>query len=123
MAVAIIGLAVGFILLYDIQQEKNAESISPKSLNQMLDESNERLSVIKDDFYNGQYNGEIPIKEVISTITNEVEIQKALLEQYKQLPNETKTDKTIDTRFFQLSKYYWAGEEVMLKALQKQLLD
>ena len=117
MGVAIIGLAVGFYLLYDIQQERESQ-ITQKSLDQALQESHERLSYIKNDFYNGKYNGDLPKDEVIKIINQEVEVQKKLLEQYKELPAEVKTDKTIDTRFFQLGKYFWAGEESMLRALE-----
>ena len=66
------------------------------------------------------YHGELEIQEVINIISAEVEIQKKIYEQYKELPNELKTDKTIDTRFFQLGKYSWAGEDSMLRALEKQ---
>jgi len=120
MGIAIVGLVVGFILLYDIQQEREASKITPESLNSQLDESNERLKIVKDDYYNGKYNGDLPINEVIHIIKTEVQVQKNLLEEYKSLPNEEKTDKTIDTKFFQLGKYSWAGEDSMLRTLEKQ---
>ena len=120
MGIAIIGLVIGFFLLYDIQQEKEKSTVSPESLNQLLEESNQRLSIVKDDFYNGQYNGDIPIQEVINIIESEVQIQKNLLEQYKNLPEDLKTDKTIDTRFWQLGKYSWSGENSLLNSLKKQ---
>lgn len=121
MAVAVIGLAVGFILLYDIQQEKEESKITPESLNILLEESNQRLKIIKDDFYNGKYHGDIPIKEAIDVITSEIDTQKRLLEQYKELPAEIKIDKSIDMKFWQLGKYSWAGENSILNALQEQL--
>lgn len=117
MGVAIIGLAVGFYLLNDIQQERESQ-ISQNDLDTALQESNQRLSVVKDEFYNGKYNGDLPKEDVINIITEEVEIQKNLLEQYKKLSTDSKTDKTIDMRFFQLGKYSWAGEEAMLLALE-----
>ena len=117
MGISIIALAVGFYLLYDIQQETESQ-ITQISLDQKLTESQERLSHIKNDFYNGKYNGDLTKDEVVKIINQEVEIQKKLLEQYKELPTEVKTDKTIDTRFFQLSKYSWAGEESLLNALE-----
>ena len=117
MGIAIIGLAVGFYLLNDIQQERESQ-ISQSSLNKALQESNDRLSVVKDEFYNGKYNGDLPKEDVIVIINEEVEIQKGLLEQYNRLPADSKTDKTIDMRFFQLGKYSWAGEESMLLALE-----
>ena len=117
MGIAIIGLAVGFYLLNDIQQERESQ-ISQSSLDKALQESNDRLSVVKDEFYNGKYNGDLPKEEVIVIINEEVEIQKDLLEQYNGLPEDSKTDKTIDMRFFQLGKYSWAGEESMLLALE-----
>lgn len=116
MGIAIIGLAVGFYLLNDIQQERESE-ISQSSLDKKLKESNQRLSVVKDEFYNGKYNGDLPKQEVIKIINEEIGIQKELLDQYNVLPMDSKTDKTIDTRFFQLGKYNWAGEESMLHAL------
>ncbi|MDH3501797.1 MAG: hypothetical protein OEL69_04735 [Nitrosopumilus sp.] len=118
MGVAIIGLAVGFYLLNDIQQEKTSE-ITQKSLDLALHESNQRLSIVKDEFYNGKYNGELSKEEVIKIINDEVKTQKNILEQYKALPKDKKTDKTIDMRFFQLGKYYWAGEDSMLQTLKK----
>lgn len=117
MGVAIIGLAVGFYLLYDIQQERESQ-ITQISLDQKLTESQERLSGVKDYFYNGRYNGDLSKEEVIKIINQEVEVQKRLLEQYKELPVEVKTDKTIDTRFFQLGKYSWVGEESMLRTIE-----
>ena len=117
MGIAIIGLAVGFYLLNDIQQERESQ-ISQSSLDKSLQESNDRLSVVKDEFYNGKYNGDLPKEEVIVIINEEVEIQKGLLEQYNRLPEDNKTDKTIDMRFFQLGKYSWAGEESMLLTLE-----
>ena len=117
MGVAIIGLAVGFYLLNDIQQERDSQ-ISQTSLDKSLQESNERLTVVKDEFYNGKYNGELTKEEVIKIINEEIEIQKTLLERYNQLPMEDKTDKTIDMRFVQLGKYSWAGEESMLLTLE-----
>lgn len=33
MAISITGLIIGFILLYDIQQERDSTNISPKSFN------------------------------------------------------------------------------------------
>ncbi len=121
MGIAIIGLAIGFFLLYDIQQEKEKSTVSPETLNQLLDESNQRLSIVKDGFYNGQYNGDIPIQEVINIIESEIQTQKNLLEQYKNLPEDLKKDKTIDTRFWQLGKYSWAGEKSLLNSLEKQI--
>lgn len=118
MGVAIIGLAVGFYLLNDIQQEKTSE-ITQKSLDLALHESNQRLSIVKDEFYNVKYNGELSKEEVIKIINDEVKTQKNILEQYKALPKDKKTDKTIDMRFFQLGKYYWAGEDSMLQTLEK----
>lgn len=120
MGISIISLGVGFYLLNDINQE-NAAKITQNSLDQQLSESNQRLSIIKNEFYNGKYNGDLDIQEVINIINYEVSIQKKLYEQYKELPNELKTDKTIDMRFFQLGKYSWAGEQSMLKALENQL--
>lgn len=120
MTIAIISLAVGFYLLNDINQERAAE-ITQISLDKQLSESNDRLSIIKDNFYNGEYHGEIETEEVINIIKSEIATQRKLLEQYKELPNELKTDKTIDTRFWQLGKYSWAGEESMIKALEKTL--
>ncbi len=117
MGIAIIGLAVGFYLLNDIQQERESQ-ISQSSLDKALQESNDRLSVVKDEFYNGKYNGDLPKEEVIVIINEEVEIQRDLLEQYNRLPEDSKTDKTIDMRFFQLGKYSWAGEESMLLTLE-----
>ena len=118
MGIAIIALGIGFYLLNDIQQEA-APKITQESLDKSLQESNERLAVVKDEFYNGKYNGDLSNDEVIKIIKDEVEIQKNLLEQYKAMPNDIKTDKTIDMRFWQLGKYYWAGEESMLRALEK----
>ena len=117
MGVAIVALAVGFYLLNDIQQEKASE-ITQQSLDNVLQESNQRLSVVKDEFYNGRYNGDLSKDKVIKIINDEVDIQKNILEQYKALPIDKKTDKIIDMRFFQLGKYYWAGEESMLRALE-----
>ncbi len=117
MGIAIIGLAVGFYLLNDIQQERESQ-ISQNSLDEALQESHDRLSVVKDEFYNGKYNGDLPKEEVVVIINEEVEIQKDLLEQYNKLPADSKTDKTIEIRFFQLGKYSWAGEESMLLALE-----
>ncbi|MDH3192059.1 MAG: hypothetical protein OEM18_05185, partial [Nitrosopumilus sp.] len=74
---------------------------------------------VKDEFYNGKYNGELSKEEVIKIINDEVKTQKNILEQYKALPKDKKTDKTIDMRFFQLGKYYWAGEDSMLQTLKK----
>ena len=117
MGIAIIALGVGFYLLYDVEQGR-APQVTQNSLDKELQESNQRLSTVKDEFYNGKYNGELSREEVIKIINNEVEIQKKLLEQYKELPTDVKTDKTIDMRFFQLGKYYWAGENSMLQALE-----
>lgn len=118
MAIAIISLAVGFYLLNDINQE-NAAEITQKHLDKQLTESNERLAIIKDKFYNGEYHGELQTEEVINIIKAEVATQKKILEQYNELPSELKTDKTIDMRFWQLGKYSWAGEESMLNSLEK----
>lgn len=117
MGIAIIALGVGFYLLNDIQQERERET-TQNTLNDALNESNLRLAVVKDEFYNGKYNGELSKEQAIKIITDEVELQKQILEQYKSLPSEMKTDKTIDMKFFQLSKYYWAGEDSMLRALE-----
>ena len=119
--VAIAGLSVGFFLLYDIQQDRENAKITPEKLDKLLQESNQRLKIIKDDFYNGKYNGDVPIEEAITIIESEIQVQKDLLTEYKKLPQELKTDKTIDMRFWQLGKYSWAGENSMLKALQNQL--
>ncbi|MDX1596335.1 MAG: hypothetical protein R3327_05285 [Nitrosopumilaceae archaeon] len=119
--VAIAGLSVGFFLLYDIQQDRENAKITPEKLDKLLQESNQRLKIIKDDFYNGKYNGDVPIEETITIIESEIQVQKDLLTEYKKLPQELKTDKTIDMRFWQLGKYSWAGENSMLKALQNQL--
>ncbi len=120
MGIAIIGLAVGFFLLYDIQQEREKATVSPESLNQLLEQSNQRLAIVKEDFYNGRYNGDIPIQEVANIIESEVNTQMGLLEQYKELPDDLKTDRTIDMRFWQLGKYSWEGEKSMLESLKKQ---
>ena len=119
--VAIAGLSVGFFLLYDIQQDRENAKITPEKLDKLLQESNQRLKIIKDDFYNGKYNGDLPIEEAITIIESEIQVQKDLLTEYKKLPQDLKTDKTIDMRFWQLGKYSWAGENSMLKALQNQL--
>lgn len=118
MGIAIISLGVGFYLLNDIQQERES-TITQVSLDNELQESNQRLAIVKDNFYNGEYHGDLDKEKVIEIIKDEVQIQKQLLEQYKELPLEAKQDKTIDTRFFQLSKYYWAGEESMILALER----
>ena len=118
MTIAIISLGVGFYLLNDINQDKAAE-ITQNTLDMQLQESNDRLAIIKDEFYNGMYNGDLEKQEVINMIKAEVEIQKKIYEQYKSLPTDMKTDKTIDMRFWQLGKYSWAGEESMLRALEK----
>ena len=118
MGIAIIALGIGFYLLNDIQNERESV-ITQNSLNKDLQESNQRLAIVKNDFYNGKYNGDLDKEEVIKIIKDEVQIQKQLLEQYKELPSEMKQDKTIDMRFFQLSKYYWAGEDSMLMALER----
>ena len=115
MSIAIISLGVGFYLLNDVQQE-NEKNIQ-EGLDKELQASNERLSVIKNDFYNGRYNGDLSKEEVIQIIQAEITTQKNILEEYKKLPSEDKSDKTIDMRFFQLQKYSWAGEESMLRAL------
>lgn len=118
MTIAIASLAVGFYLLNDVNQE-NAAKITQNSLDKQLSESNERLAVIKDEFYNGKYHGDLEIQEVINIINAEVDIQKKLLEQYKEIPNDLKTDKTIDMRFWQLGKYSWAGEKSIIQALEQ----
>lgn len=117
MSIAIISLGVGFYLLNDVQQgdEKNTQ----EGLDKKLQASNERLSVIKDDFYNGRYNGDLPKEEVVQIIEAEIATQKSILEEYKKIPSDDKSDKTIDMRFFQLQKYSWAGEESMLRALNE----
>ena len=120
MGIAIIGLAIGFFLLYDIQQEREKTTVSPESLNQLLEQSNQRLAIVKEDFYNGRYNGNIPIQEVSNIIESEINTQKGLLEQYKKLSDDLKTDRTIDMKFWQLGKYSWAGEKSMLEVLKKQ---
>jgi len=120
MGIAIIGLAIGFFLLYDIQQEREKTTVSPESLNQLLEQSNQRLAIVKEDFYNGRYNGDIPIQEVSNIIESEINTQKGLLEQYKKLSDDLKTDRTIDMKFWQLGKYSWAGEKSMLESLKKQ---
>ena len=117
MGVAIIALIVGFYLLNDIQQEKELQ-ITQSSLDKALEESNARLSIVKNEFYNGAYNGDLSKEEAIKIIKDEVQVQKNLLEQYKAMSSDKKTDKTIDMRFFQLGKYSWAGEESMLRALE-----
>ena len=116
MGVAIISLAVGFILLNDIQQDGENEA-TQESLDMALQESNKRLSVVKDEFYNGKYNGILSTEEVVKIINDEVKAQEILLEQYMALPNESKSDRQIDMRFFQLGKYAWAGEKSMLQTL------
>ena len=119
MGVAIVALGVGFYLLNDIQQEAPTQD-TQISLDESLSESNQRLAIVKDEFYNGKYNGDLPKDEVITIIQNEISIQEELLEKYKNLSSDEKTDKTIDMRFFQLGKYSWAGEKSMLKALESQ---
>ena len=119
MGVAIVALGVGFYLLNDIQQETPTQD-TQISLDESLSESNQRLAIVKDEFYNGKYNGDLPKDEVITIIQNEISIQEELLEKYKNLSSDEKTDKTIDMRFFQLGKYSWAGEKSMLKALESQ---
>ena len=118
MTIAIISLAVGFYLLNDINQEKAAK-ITQNLLDKQLSESNERLSMIKNEFYNGKYHGDLDTQEVINIINAEVAIQKKILEQYKEISSELKTDKTIDMKFWQLRKYSWAGEESMIRALEQ----
>ena len=117
MTIAIVSLGVGFYLLSDIQQEKQPE-ITQESLNNELDESNLRLAKVKDQFYNGMYHGDLTKEEVIKIINDEIEIQKRILQDYKDLQMEDKQDKTIDMRFFQLQKYSWAGEISMIRALE-----
>lgn len=117
MGVAIIALIVGFYLLNDIQQDKELQT-TQRSLDKALEESNARLSIVKNEFYNGAYNGDMSKEEAIKIIRDEMQIQKNLLEQYKAMPIDKKTDKTIDMRFFQLGKYSWAGEESMLRTLE-----
>jgi hypothetical protein len=117
MGVAIIALIVGFYLLNDIQQDKELQ-ITQSSLDKALEESNARLSIVKNEFYNDAYNGDLSKEEAIKIIKDEVQVQKNLLEQYKAMSSDKKTDKTIDMRFFQLGKYSWAGEESMLRALE-----
>ncbi len=117
MSVSIIALAVGFYLLNDINQEQ-IEKVTQNTLDKQLQESNIRLAKVKDEFYNGRYNGDLEKQEVIDIINSEIAVQKRIYQQYKELPNELKTDKTIDMRFFQLGKYSWAGEESMLRSLE-----
>lgn len=117
MGISIVGLVVGFVLLYDIQQSQESQ-ITQNSLDQALQNSNNRLSIVTEDFYNGKYNGDIPKEEVIKIIKGEIDFQKKLLEQYNSLPIEEKTDRTIDMRFFQLGKYSWASEESMLRMVE-----
>lgn len=117
MTVAILGLVVGFYLLNDIQQEKQSE-ITQNSLDVALQESNSRLSVVREQFYNGKYNGELSKDEAIKIIKDEVQIQKEILEQYRTMPNHMKTDETIDTRLSHIGKDQWAEEDSMLEALE-----
>lgn len=117
MSIAIISLGVGFYLLNDVQQEN--EKSTQEGLDKKLQASNERLSLVKNDFYNGQYNGDLPKEEVIQIIEAEIATQRNILEEYKKLPSEDKIDKTIDMRFFQLQKYSWTGEESLLRALNE----
>lgn len=117
MTIAVVSLGVGFYLLNDIEQEKESK-ITQENLDKELNESNERLNKVKNQFYNGMYHGELTKEEVIKIINDEVEIQKRILENYKELPVESKPDKTIDMRFFQLQKYSWAGETSMIKSLE-----
>ena len=117
MTIAIVSLGVGFYLLSDVQQEKQPE-ITQESLDNELNASNQRLAKVKDQFYNGMYHGDLTKEKVIQIINDEIEVQKRILQEYKELQVENKPDKTIDMRFFQLQKYSWAGEISMIKALE-----
>ena len=117
MTIAIVSLGVGFYLLSDVQQDKQPE-ITQESLDNELNASNQRLAKVKDQFYNGMYHGDLTKEEVIKIINDEIEVQKRILQEYKELQVENKPDKTIDMRFFQLQKYSWVGEISMIKALE-----
>ena len=117
MSIAIISLAVGFYLLNDIQQDKTTET-KQSILNEELDESNKRLSVAKEQFYNEKHSEEFSKEQVIKIITEEVNIQKQILSKYQSLSPEMKTDNGIDIKFINLSKYSWSEENSIISELE-----
>ena len=48
--IAVIGLSVGFLII----RYSTKKSSYPEKMNQLLDESNQRLKSVKGEYYNGQ---------------------------------------------------------------------
>ncbi len=105
--------------LFNGAKENKTNAVTQESLSNELIESRARVGIVTSDFYNGKYQGKLPIEDAVKIIEEEIEVQKIIYQKYNELPNENKTDKRIYMQFFQLGKYGWAPESSMLRAIKE----
>ena len=124
-----ISLVVIFASLFVVFQYSISEAppkpIKPNytefSLNEQLDQSQEKIDSIKDNYFDGRYNGNLSLDQVIKILEDEVKLQKRLYDKYQNLPHDMKTSLEIADKFGSMKKHWFATEESIINSIRSQI--
>lgn len=79
------------------------------------------IYAIRGEFYNGRYNGPLPLSEVLKRLQKAREELRQVLHAYNALPDSKKTNREIGMRFLTLGKMGIASVDSSILAAEQQL--
>lgn len=84
-------------------------------------EIQDSISVVSNDIHNGMYNGELALDEALEILQDGENELAEIYDQYKALPDESKSDQQIVMRFLNLDKMGFASIDSQIKIIEMQI--
>ena len=100
---------------------KNEITPTESDLDKDYVKTQEIVSLISKDVYNGMYNGVYSLDEALSMLENGKITLTELLQQYNSLPQEQKTDMQIAMKFSTLGKMGFASIDSQINIIKTQI--
>jgi len=107
----------------ELKHKEECKILTEFELNEQYKSIQDRISVISSEIYNGKYNGDLPLDEVLENLEESKINFSVIKKQYDSLDNESKSDKQIAMRFLTLGKMGFASLDSQINMVKNQIKD
>lgn len=105
----------------ELKHTGECKTLTEFELNEQYQSVQDRISVISNDIYNGKYNGDLSLDEVLEELEESKINLNIIKNQYDSLNDESKNDKQIAMKFLNLGKMGFASLESQINIVKNQI--
>ena len=105
----------------ELKHTGECKTLTEFELNEQYQYIQNKITVISSDIFNGKYNGNLPLDEVLENLEEHKINLSIIKKQYDSLDNDSKTDKQIAMRFQTLGKIGFASLDSQISIVKNQI--